>query len=129
MNGAYLKKWTANGFIYKLLDTGDIKRIELFLFWEVFMRFGVVFSSLCFFASLFGENKTEDRIYLNKNQIAIDGNHLFVFIDNQWKPTEALFSDANGVYVLGRKWYEPWDCAFCGATNPPHHLVCWNCGR
>lgn len=79
--------------------------------------------------SLFGNEQTEDKIYLNEAEIAVREKQLFVLIENQWQPTHSLFSDANGIYILGRKWYEPWDCGYCGATNPPHRLVCWNCGR
>jgi hypothetical protein len=93
------------------------------------MRLGVIFLLLCCFTSLFSENKMKDKIYLHENQITVHSNQLFVFIENQWETASALFSDANGVYVLGRKWYEPWDCSYCGAANPPTNLTCWNCGR
>ena len=93
-----------------------------------FMKVWALFAILCF-ASLYSHNKIEDRIYLDGSHIAINNNQLFVCIENQWMPTDALFSDANGVYVLGRKWYEPWECSYCGAVNPPTRLVCWNCNR
>jgi hypothetical protein len=93
------------------------------------MKMWVIFSILFCFASLYCENKAEDRIYLDGSQIAIKNSQLLVFVENQWAPTNALFSDANGVYILGRKWYEPWECGYCGAVNPPTRLVCWNCNR
>lgn len=95
---------------------------------EVSMRLGMVFSVLCAI-SLFGENSAEEKIYLSEKQIAVHENQLFVCIDGQWVTTEALFADASGVYIQGRKWYEPWHCGFCGADNPPHYVTCWNCGR
>lgn len=93
------------------------------------MKFLGVFSMLVCFTSLFSENKSEDRIYLDGNQIAFQNNQLFVFVENQWTTTNALFSDANGVYILARKWYEPWECGYCGAVNPPTNFVCWNCHK
>jgi hypothetical protein len=81
------------------------------------------------FVSLFGHDRTEDKIYLKENEIAIQNNQLHVFIENQWLPTQSLLSDANGIYVLGGKWYEPWTCGHCGFTNPPLRLVCGNCGK
>lgn len=92
------------------------------------MKFLTVFLALFGFATLFGKNKSEDKIYLNSDQIAIQNNQLFVFLENQWIPTNALFSNENGVYVE-KKWYEPWECSYCQAVNPPTNLVCWRCNR
>lgn len=92
------------------------------------MRFFILFSMFCL-GPLFSENKSEGKIYLDAKEIAIQENQILILIDNQWQTAEALFADANGIYVLGRKWYEPWECGFCGVTNPPHRLSCWNCGR
>jgi hypothetical protein len=91
------------------------------------MKFSILFSLLCALTPLFGEAKTEDKTYLNASQIALQENQIFVFINNQWQSAEALFSDANGIYLLGRKWYETWECGVCGAMNPPHPFVCWRC--
>lgn len=73
----------------------------------------------------------KEKIYLSSKHesIAIRDNQIFVYVNDQWQQTESLFSDANGIYVLGRKWYEPWECSYCGAINPPHRVVCWNCDR
>lgn len=87
------------------------------------------FSLLCCFGSLHSGEPAKDKLYLQEGQFAIHGSQFFVFVENQWEPTEALFSDKNGIYILARKWYEPWDCSYCGVTNPPHRLTCWNCGR
>ncbi len=90
----------------------------------------MIFLSLfCCFASLYCTEQVEDKIYLTNEQVSIQDQQLFVFVENQWRPTNALFSDGNGVYILARSWYEPWECSFCGAVNPPHRFVCWNCGR
>lgn len=93
------------------------------------MRFGIVLALLCSCVSLFSEEKAEEKIYLGSEQVAVHDNRLFVFVNGEWRATEAIFSDATGLYVLERSWYEPWDCGYCGATNPPLRLVCWNCGR
>ena len=86
------------------------------------------------FALVSGESREppdlQKKIYLDdSNQVAIYGNQLVVCIENQWVAAGALFSDANGVYILEKKWYEPWECSYCGAVNPPTRMVCWNCHR
>lgn len=93
------------------------------------MKVWTISSIFYCFSTLYSENTTEERIYLDSHQIAINDNQLFVFIANQWVSTDALFADVNGIYTLGRKWYEPWECGYCGAVNPPTRIVCWNCNR
>jgi hypothetical protein len=95
------------------------------------MRFYILFCVMCFIPSLFSIEKEDkvERVYVQPTQIAVQQNQILVLGNNQWQPIDALFSDSNGVYFLSKKWYEPWECAYCQAINPPHRLICWNCGR
>jgi hypothetical protein len=85
---------------------------------------------LAFLSPLLAQtSESMEKVYLKPKEIRIQDNQILVFSGNEWERTEALFSDSNGVYALMRKWYEPWECTYCGATNPPTNFVCWNCNR
>ena len=60
-----------------------------------------------------------EKIYVEPNQISFSKNGIFVYLDNAWLATEAVHSDASGIYVsnFGHSKFAGWNCPKCGFFN------------
>ncbi len=78
------------------------------------------------------EGQTHDlhnKTYVQPNQVALSESGIFVFLENAWIPTEALHSDASGMYVtnlLDEKLLG-WRCPKCGYWNSWLVNTCAKC--
>lgn len=73
--------------------------------------------------ALFGESQRE-KIYVDSQNIAFDGNTILINIDSIWMKTHALYSDGQGMYIDG---YDSWMCPVCKYINPEETLQCFRC--
>ena len=63
----------------------------------------------------------EGRTYVQPNQIALSDTGIFVYLENAWILTEALHTDASGLYVINlvdEKLFG-WKCPKCGRKQLP----------
>lgn len=91
------------------------------------------FFSLFIFAVSNAQEKLEDlqtspllqKIYLNPDSVIVSQNGIDIECEGNVLSISCLFLDEEGVFTLVPKWYA-WRCG-CGATNPGHANVCWQC--
>ena len=67
----------------------------------------------------------KDRLYVEPHQIAIQNNLIHVSVGNNWMQTDALYSDASGLYVDSHQ--IGWTCGRCGHYNTTNLYVCDKC--
>ncbi len=87
------------------------------------MRCFFVLSVTLVCSALFGETQSE-KIYVDSQNIAFDGNTIWVNMDSLWVKTHALYSDGKGMCIDG---YDSWLCPVCKYINPADTLQCFRC--
>lgn len=60
------------------------------------------------------EETNEEKIYVPFENITLQENNIFVFLEQQWIAVEQLCSDKNGLYL---KSVSTWTCPSCGYKN------------
>ncbi len=56
---------------------------------------------------------SQEKIYLNPEQIHLEPAALFVFVEDSWRMAEGLFVDGQGIYVYQTTYETGWYCNFC----------------
>ncbi len=93
----------------------------------VAVLFGIINISNLLFAT---ENQEPaEKIYVDPQHIVMHENNLFVNLHQIWVRTNALYSDAEGLYVTSNSaWPLPFCCDRCGRWNSGFNAVCEYCG-
>lgn len=81
------------------------------------------------------EESKQQRIYLKPEQLQLCKEGIFVCCDQEWRKTDALFSDDRGIYILShfpqedgcRKGYVP--CRNCDRCVKYYYDICPYCGK
>jgi hypothetical protein len=74
-----------------------------------------------------GINRSE-KIYVQLNQVSLSENGIYVNLNNEWIPTEAIHLDTEGLYVTDNA-IGDWKCPKCHHQNKWYHSHCQNCGH
>lgn len=81
------------------------------------------------------EKNTQDIVYIQPEQIAIENNSFFVFWIDEWIPVNGIQVNSQGFYVIKTnlsselqdvQWN--WICRKCGTENSPFRIYCRSCG-
>ncbi len=67
------------------------------------------------------------KIYVSAQNVQFANQEMHVYINQNWIKTEALFSDASGLYIVDSK--GGWTCGFCGYYNTTSTRYCDNCDK
>jgi len=67
----------------------------------------------------------ENKTYLDPSNIFMDSQGIHVLINQNWQTTNAVFSDAKGLYIVDSK--AAWTCGVCGFYNTNNPRFCDNC--
>ena len=72
-----------------------------------------------------------EKIYVQPDQVAITNEGIFLQLNEEWVPTEAIQYDASGIFVtsISSEWSFRWTCPKCGYENGPFSRKCGNCGH
>jgi hypothetical protein len=70
--------------------------------------------------------KLEKR-YVDPSQVHFDKKEIYVQLDQNWVATNAVYTDADGFYILEAK--GGWTCGYCTFYNKGNGWTCDNCGR
>jgi hypothetical protein len=70
--------------------------------------------------------KIEKR-YIDPNNVRFEQKEMYVQLDQNWVITNAVYTDADGFYILETK--GGWTCGYCGNYNEGSYWVCERCGR
>lgn len=63
--------------------------------------------------------------YIDLQDVVIEGNKIYVCLDQAYFQTTGIFSDANGFYIRDIK--DEWVCGRCQHDNPPQRK--WTCEK
>jgi hypothetical protein len=78
------------------------------------------------------EQKRNEKIYIQPNQIHIESNGIFIKLFDEWIMTDSLSVDVNGVYVdhslRGERIHINWVCPKCSHENAWWRNSCEKCG-
>lgn len=69
-----------------------------------------------------------EKIHVQPNQVYFSQNAIYVNLNNEWVPTEAIHVDAQGLYVTDNA-IGDWKCPKCYHQNKWYHSRCQNCGH
>lgn len=72
-------------------------------------------------------DNAKEKKYINANQLHFDQTGIYVQMDQNWVSTNAVYTDANGFYILETK--GGWTCGYCGKYNEGNIWTCENCGK
>jgi hypothetical protein len=70
--------------------------------------------------------KVEKR-YIDPSQVQFNQKEMYVQLDQNWVATNAVYTDADGFYILEAK--GGWTCGGCGNYNEGNLWTCDRCGR
>jgi len=74
------------------------------------------------------ESTTEEtKTYIDPTNIQFNNKQIYVRLNQDWVQTNAVFSDATGLYIVSNK--GGWTCGYCAYYNTTNLWVCDNCGR
>jgi hypothetical protein len=68
-----------------------------------------------------------EKRYIDPNNVSFEQSEMYVQSDQGWVVTNALYTDANGFYILETK--GGWTCSYCGYYNEGNIWTCEGCGR
>lgn len=87
-----------------------MKKIAIFLF-----GLSTILSSPIWSDSIMRHDsgKLEEKLYVSLDHIQFHKNEIFVFYQNTWHLVNAIFSDANGLFITKQPSPELWYCKDC----------------
>ncbi len=62
-----------------------------------------------------------EKVYISAEQLAVNSEGIFIYLEDTWFQTDALFSDADGFFITAKK-LKPKYCA-------DGYIPCRNCDR
>ena len=123
-----------------LVTTSAVVFCNLILSWRVMKKSVLFMMAIIFFCAMSGAafaadqtevkiSEAQNKLYVDPQNIHIDGGDILVWFDENWIKTNAIYSDAYGVYVQSDSALGFWECSRCGAMNRPWDFVCRICGE
>lgn len=67
------------------------------------------------------------RIYIHPENVMFDKHEIYVRLNQNWVQTNALYSDAHGLYMIDEQ--GGWTCGKCNNYNTKNQWTCERCGR
>lgn len=67
------------------------------------------------------------KFYLSKDDIVINEDGLFAYLNNEWNLVKGILSDDQGIYIARE--YLWWTCDYCYWSNFTTDNFCNNCGK
>lgn len=68
-----------------------------------------------------------EKKYIEPSNVRFEQKKMYVQLDQNWIVTNAVYTDANGFYILEPK--GGWTCGYCHYYNEENIWTCDNCGR
>jgi hypothetical protein len=65
--------------------------------------------------------------YIDPRNVRFEQKEMHVQVDQNWVITNAIYTDADGFYVLETK--GGWTCGYCSYYNEKNNWTCDNCGK
>lgn len=95
-----------------------------------FFRFFFLIIGVFVVSQAFSQEKQEmnqsQKIYVHPDQISLLPDGIFVYLNNQWFPVDALYSDSQGIYANSGLTF--WYCPKCKWKNSVFDNKCKKCG-
>ncbi len=67
------------------------------------------------------------KVYVKPENVMFDKDDIYVRLNQNWVQTNALYSDAAGLYMIDSQ--GAWTCGRCNYYNTSNDWTCDNCGR
>lgn len=75
------------------------KMIQKFILFVLIFNASILFADCCLSYETEIEVKSCKKIYVLPDQLAITAHGIFIMFDDNWHETNAIFSDANGIFI------------------------------
>lgn len=99
--------------------------------------FGILGMMLPMIAQAQDTQQTDQKIFVEPNQIAFANGGIFAYIEGEWIALESIHSETSGLLAAIKKNpnIDRWRCSYCGFNNNSWDEACQNilgnkpCGR
>lgn len=71
-------------------------------------------------------NPGAQKYYVTPDNIAFVGKEIYVLIGQEWRITDAVYADQNGLYIDEKG---GWTCSYCHHWNEGNLWTCDSCGK
>jgi rubrerythrin len=104
------------------------KSIFKFSQWAMFIAvMGSSVSAFCHSEPVHSKEAKLEKMYVDLSNIHFDQKDMYVYLNEEWVGTNAIYSDAEGFYIIETQ--GGWTCGSCGYYNEGNNWTCDDCGR